>query len=343
MSTESASPFRVTSEDDALALLKSALDGDLPDASSTSIVWDGWPLVNIHLPNTPVEGSISPTMMAAFIELQESIYRSQALINTKSSDLRGFTQVEKDALEFRVEVKKGSSDYLANLAGSVGTIAEGLVNKMNATESFVAVLTIAVLLAGNKCLEAWLKERADKRKDESKSLETKQYLDAQKELMAHDERQTEVMIRAFRERPILEQVQHVIEPARQSLVQAIGDEKGGSFQGVGLTPRFTSEIATQHRQKSSIDEISGAFRVAFVDTTASDGFKVTFINLSDGEQFSANLQDILISDQYRTVIREAEWSKQPVEATFTVKKLRGKIVEATVREVKGANKPRSVS
>ena len=64
----------VTSEDQALVLLETALKGTSASDLPTLVNFQGWPTLNVHLPHTPVDGSISPTMMEAFIELQTSLY-----------------------------------------------------------------------------------------------------------------------------------------------------------------------------------------------------------------------------------------------------------------------------
>jgi hypothetical protein len=114
--------FRVRSEDEALALLERALAGSIPDDSPGLIDFEGWPILDIRLPHTPINASISPTMMEAFIELQTTIYRAHSLLTSNSANLRGLSKAERDRLEFRVTVKNGSSEYLAELSKSLGII-----------------------------------------------------------------------------------------------------------------------------------------------------------------------------------------------------------------------------
>lgn len=336
--------FLVGSEKDALDLLDQALNGSLRDVSPQAIVWNGWPALNIHLPKTSMDGSISPAMMEAFISVQQSLYRTQALLQTKSQDLRSFTQEEKEGLEFRVKVEKGSSDYFAELIKPIENLATSLGGKMTPEQSFVSVLVVAILIAGGSYLQSWLKYKADKRKDEIKSAEAKDRIEAQTRLMEHDERNAELIVRALREQPQLASVQAVIEPARQSVVQAIGNDNGGTYQGVSLTPEFADEVLAQKRQRAAVEELTGIYRVGYVDTTTPEGFRVTFVSIDNNESISANLQDILVSDKHRSMIREAEWTKQPIKVSFTAKRLRGKVVEATVRDVQAVPvKPAAVN
>jgi hypothetical protein len=119
--------LRVSSEEEAVALLSRVLDGDMPDDIPKSIDFHNWPKIDIYLPHTPLKGSISPTMMEAFIETQTALYRVHALLTTNSGDLRGLTKAEKETLEFRVKVEAGSSEYLAELVKPIETIEASVV------------------------------------------------------------------------------------------------------------------------------------------------------------------------------------------------------------------------
>ena len=58
-------PLRVSNEGEAWALLAKVLSGDIPDDAPKSIDFHGWPKIDIYLPGTPQDASISPTMTEA--------------------------------------------------------------------------------------------------------------------------------------------------------------------------------------------------------------------------------------------------------------------------------------
>lgn len=326
--------LRVTNEEEAFELLRQALAGDLPLDVPPSIDFHGWPRLGIHLPKTPVDASISPTMMEAFIEVQTAIYRVHSLLTTDSGDLRGLTKAEKDTLEFRVKVDKGSSEYLADLVKPIETIGASVVSKMTSVEVFISVLVVALLTASVIGFKAWLKTRAEQRRDEVHRDEVKALLQAQADALKHDERQTAILTQAFQRRPVLEDVEAALEPARQSVLKAVGDEGGGTIQGIDISPAVAAEINSQRRQQSVVESMSGVYRVAKVDTTVPDGFRVTFANIENGEEIAASLQDAIVSEDHREIIRRAEWSKRPVRVWFRVKKLRNRYIDAVVVDVK---------
>ena len=72
------------------------------------------------------------------------------------------------------------------------------------------------------------------------------------------------------------------------------------------------------------------YRILKVDTQVADGFRVYVENVADGEEFSANVQEVMSSLSHREVIKEAEWSKVPVQLQVNAKVNKGRVVEATI-------------
>lgn len=124
-----------------------------------------------------------------------------------------------------------------------------------------------------------------------------------------------------------------VEPARQSLVRAVGSERGGRLQGIDIPPRLAQEINSQKRQQSTAEKIEGVFRVSKVDTTMAEGFRVTFASIETGEDISASLEDAVLSEEAKIAMQRAEWSKQPVRVRLRVRKLRNRYVDAVVMSV----------
>jgi hypothetical protein len=333
MPETSEATFEITNEEEAIGILQRLLNREIPEDTPISVVFRDWPTIDVHLPRTPIRASISPTMMEAFIETQTALYRSYSLLTTDSGDLRGLTRAEKEALEFRVRVQGGSSEYSAGLGKVLDVIGTNAVNHMTPSETFVCVIVIALLIAGVTSFKSWLKSRAEQRKDETHNEQTKAFLAAQADILTHDEKMVTLIKEAIRQQPILDDIEAATEPAKQSLVRAVGEEWGGTIQGVAITHRFASEINAQKRQQSVVETLRGVFRVAKVDTTTPEGFRVTFSSVENDTEISASLEDAILSEHHKERIQRAEWNKQPIIVTFRVRRLRNKYVEATIIDV----------
>ena len=86
--------------------------------------------------------------------------------------------------------------------------------------------------------------------------------------------------------------------------------------------------------RSSEAHVVGLYKVAKVDTTVSDGFRVTLEDVKSGELITAALFDALISAEHRQTLQTAEWSKEPVFVEMVGKRLRGRVVEAKIESVR---------
>jgi len=146
----------------------------------------------------------------------------------------------------------------------------------------------------------------------------------------HDTRRYELLVNAIRRQPILEDIEAAVEPARNQLIKSIAEERGGSVQGIRLEPEFAAEVVSQKRQQGTPTTFSGIYRVARVDTTVPDGFRVTLADIQSGNEITASLQDALVSEDHRNAIREAEWNKRPLKVTLRARLLRNRFVDAVV-------------
>jgi hypothetical protein len=99
----------IESENQAWDLLRQVLDGEFPTEHGEVVEFRGWTGLSVHLPNTPISASITPSIMEAFIDVQKTIYRTYTLVSADTADLRTLSKAERDALEFRVVVSRAAA------------------------------------------------------------------------------------------------------------------------------------------------------------------------------------------------------------------------------------------
>jgi ABC-type tungstate transport system substrate-binding protein len=325
--------YKIQSEEDALNLLKDAIDKKIAPGEHPTFEWVGWPFVKIELPDTPIQGSISPAMMLGFIEFQKSIYRSHTLLLSGTESLRSLNRYEREELEFRVKVDKGSSLYSINLQEIAQKLGADVIAKMNGTELVITVLGISLIVGGVIAWKAWLDNRTDQRRIDSDDADTRVMLDSFKGQLDHDTKRYEMLTRAITQQPILKKIEQVTEPARQEIISAVAEEHGGIVNGIELSPIIAKEVSVSQRQQSTDIELSRIYRVDKVDTTVPDGFRVTLTDVNNGQEVSASLLDALVSGQHREALQQAEWQKKPVQISLRGRRLRGEIVGAQITSV----------
>jgi hypothetical protein len=326
--------FQIRNEEDAWKALQDALENKAEISPDLKIVWDGWPIIRIYLPNVPEDATISTSMMAAILELQTSIYRTHALLTTGDSSLRHQTRFERERFELRVKVEKGSSDLSINLPEIISKYGNDLITKMTGTELLIMVLGLALIYAGKLTISEYLSNKTDQRKIVSDDEKTKHLLDNFQAHLEHDTKRFEMLTNAIENRPILQQVEHSASHARDEIVKAVADENGGRIQGIELPKEVATEISSISRSRSSEAHVVGLYKVAKVDTTVADGFRVTLEDVKSGELITAALFDALISAEHRQTLQTAEWSKKPVFVEMIGKRLRGRVVDAKIESVR---------
>jgi hypothetical protein len=300
----------IAGEEDAWVLLQKLLEeGQHAEASQVDVRFKGWPFLQIHLPDTPREASITPSMMEAFIELQKTIYRSHTFLASDTGNLRTLSKAERDRFEFRVEVKPGSSDYKVDLTEIAKSLGADIVGKMDDNQVSITLLGISLIVASVVAFKYWLKAKTKQRELESDDADKKQWLQNYQEQLQHDTKRIELLTRAIDIQPVLGEIEASAESARSSIVKAVGEQNGGRVLGVDLAPELAAEISTSKRQQSTEVRLAGQYRVARVDTTAPDGFRVTLADSKTGEEITASLIDAIISAEHKIAIQEAEWSK----------------------------------
>jgi hypothetical protein len=334
-----AEPFavlRVESEEDAWTLLERALTEAVPPDLIPIINFEGWPKLTVDLPRTPIDGSISPSMMEAFIELQRTIYRTHTFLTADTGDLRTLSRAEKEDLEFRVKVENGSSHYDVDLQAILEKLTTEALGKMDSTHIVITALGLALIYASVQVLKHWIDAKAEQRKQELSDEERKQWLEHHQITIAHDTKRFELLLDAMKRQPLLSEVEASADAARQQMLKAISDERGGSISGVDIDADFANEIVSQRRQQGEDIRLSGVYRVSKVDTTSPEGFRVTLSDIKTGQDVTAAMLDVLLSEEQRKVIQDAEWHKRPVFVEMKARKLRNRVVDAVVLNAREA-------
>ena len=333
--------FVVSSEHDAISLLKRALDGNIGGDQESEISFDGWPQLVVHLPETPIDGSISPTMMAAFLEYQEAINRSYVLITRGDPSLRTLRDDEREDLEFRVKVEKGSSDYVVVLGNIFEKIGLGAISKMTPEQVTIAGVTIAIILGAGLTFRHFINKRAEIRRaeidadqeyqmSELQAKERAALIELQRQTAAAHVESLKLVADAVSRVPALQKVEEYADAARMKVLKAIAADGGGTVQGVTMSSSVAREIVTLPRRKSEDDSIKGVMRVLRVDTSPVDGFKVTFWDQSTKSEIVATLRDAMASARDKAIIQAAEWQKSLVDVEISGRRIGTRILDGTI-------------
>lgn len=317
MATTEVPELVIRSEDDAWQALAQAVDGEgFPD--DLQLKFEGWPVFQVDVKGRDWHQTVPTRAMPPLLEVQDVLNRAFAQIRYDDSSTRKLRGDDRDALELVVKVDEGSSSFSADLAQQLGYVAQEAFQRMNGTEATIAVIAIGLLIAAPISLKIWLNERRAEKRMETQAR------------MAHEETErTRLLTAALAPRPPLEAVRDDANAATSKLLKATRSGDQLSVGDVTLHADEAHELAQPERERSKDVEISGEFIVIGNRTDIADGFRVTVRRIADGVELRADVPLALAADQ-RETIRNAEWSKGPVQLVIDGQSLRGTITRAVV-------------
>ena len=144
----------VSSDDDAWALLNRWLEGgDLPD-----VEFVGWPTLRVRLSGGDYSASLNFGQMAALINLRMTAGRAYSSVAHGAYDMRHLKEEEEDQLEFRTEVRPGSSITDTDLSPVIQAVASVITT--HPSTSLVAALLIGLAFVSRPVILKYFENRA---------------------------------------------------------------------------------------------------------------------------------------------------------------------------------------
>lgn len=137
-------PLIIASEEDAFRYLQIALDQALGDRP-VNLEFKNWPLLSISMTGEGYDSTITPHMAQALVELQHAMNRTFARTVRGSSNPNVLTDAQKQSIEFKAKVEKGSSLVTVDLGEYASALAQGLVGKMDGAQLVMVALGSAVV------------------------------------------------------------------------------------------------------------------------------------------------------------------------------------------------------
>jgi len=307
----------IRSEEDAWALLERVLTGEEFD-EHTELEFDGWPVFAMKVRGRDWDSSVPTRVMAPLLEVQRDLNRAFAELRYGSPNLLKLKEDEREQLELVVKVKEGSSDFEAELATKFTEMAKMAIERMNGTESLIAVLGVALTIGGVVGFRAWLAYR-----QQIKGLEVDVVRSEQ------ETRRMEIMASVANHQPaVLNAINSSIE-TNNKLLKALKPDDVVTFKGERITGAVAAEVTQPERAASEDVQLDGVFRVLGNRTDKSAGFRITLQRVTDDLIVTADVPQELNPLQ-KAALKEAEWGKTLLDASIAASILRGSLHSALV-------------
>lgn len=330
-------PILIQNEDDAINVLKSYYTGEVADDKIIDFEFDGWPSLDIRLVGDKYSGTITPTVMAGFIELQKEVYRTFAYAKYGSFNTNKLTQKERNELELRVSVKEGSSKFNIDFQALLVSFMENSMSKLTGKQIIYTILPIALMFAGNTAYKSFLEDRKnlrshelELRKEDNNAKEKKALVDAMTFMSEQEIKRLEIMNEIIDSNSYSANVKAHAQNAHIELVKSFKKADTIEIADIVLDTDEMKELIKNAKKEFNQVRLDGTYRILTVDSSVSDIFKVKIINTINDRQFTALVRDETLQSEYKTIIKNAEWSKKRVDLSITAKEYNDEIKDALI-------------
>ncbi|EOC0092130.1 hypothetical protein ACI0YT_000040 [Cronobacter dublinensis] len=322
----------IASEDEALEFLDRHFKGQkLPE----NVSFEGWPNLTFKLTGKKFNKSLTPSVMKGFVEMQQQINRSYAMMKYGVPDPRKLSAEEKDALEMEITVEKGSSLIEVNIDGFLTKLTHELVGKMDAQTIVVTVLGAALIWGGVSLFKLFLNNRKEVRMAEIKSESDREHLDTMKFMSGQETKRLETVGKLLNERSDLDNMERMAYDAKTEIVKSFTKASKVEVGGLELDPEITKQLVANARRRSEEMRIDGVYRIEEVNNTDPEAFKVKVRNINTQQRLSCVVQDIFLDESgNKDALQRAEWERKPVHLSINAKHVDGEIKSAVILYVR---------
>jgi hypothetical protein len=313
----------IASEAEAWRALRKALDGGFDNRVISLEVTD-WATIQIRIEGARFDSTITPRLMAGFIDLQKSINRAAARLIYDDDNPNRLTDEDRKALEFVVVVSQGSSKFDISLAEIIKQFIDKVGGKMKGRDVVIVIVTLALLYTAGSAWKSYLDSMAEQAKAETPirmSQKENERLAILKDILA--------------QKPALREVREDIMDAHHEMLKAAAGAKSAEFQGAIVTGSQASELTKAKRERSRQLHLDMDFRVLAVDTTNRELVRVKL--RGKGQEFTAHFKDESLDERQVGRLKDKLMSRELVRLQVNATELRGRYTAAEILSVARAD------
>lgn len=318
----------ISSFTEALAFIDRKVDDG---ETVPKIIFDGQlKTLTIEIEGPTFKGELTGEVARGLAEFQDEIYRSirYALSEHEGRDVR-LTSQQKDAVELKIEVKKGCT--LVNIdLGNLGNGIVGVLNNMTAAEVTTLTVSVVTILAfgwvGGKYVVEHFKSKTAIAEDAGEVKRLEAAVDANVKIV---EKLTEVIGRDKR-------VERFAEAAATGMREIASNATGATSVKIGQVELDEDELMAMRRRapRSKSEQIkeTGDFRILHVDGTTSP-FKLTISGAVIDGEFTVEFDESDFDKTQTDAVWNAVRTRSTVELSVTAVQIKGKTKGAVLLDI----------
>ncbi|MBD3612533.1 MAG: hypothetical protein HUJ13_09030 [Hydrogenovibrio crunogenus] len=327
---EEAQILTIDSEEGIYNYLSDFLEGSINFEPGMELDFENLPPLRIRLTGDEFHGTITPSIMKVFIEFQKAIYKSYAQAKYNTDNINKLTKQEKQDLEIVIKVEEGSSIFDVDAQEILEKMAVNMATSLTGDQVMVITLGVGAMFFGASALKLYLNNRKEIRSQEITSETELRRLEQVSALSEQETRRMEILSQALQREPVMNHIHQYSSEVKNEMMKSFSTADQVEVDGVRLSGATASELVKHKRNESVVDRLDGVYRVLAVDSSDPLIFKVRVRDTGNHREFVCTVQDETLESRYKTLIQQAEWSRNPVRLNINAKLIAGDVKEAVI-------------
>lgn len=327
---DEAQILTIDSEDGIYNYLSDFLDGSINFEPGMELDFENLPPLRIKLKGDKFHGTITPSIMKVFIQFQNAVYKSYAQARYNTDNINKLTKQEKLDLEIVVKVEEGCSILDIDAQEILEKMAVNMADSLTGDQVMIITLGFGAMFFGVSALKLYLNNKKEIRSQEVTSEAELRRLEQVSALSEQETRRMEILAQAQLREPVINHIHQYSSDVKDEMIKSFSSAAQFEVDGISLTGEAVSELAKHKRNESIVTRVDGVYRVLSVDSSDPLIFKVRVRDTDDGREFMSTVQDETLENRYKTLIQQAEWSRNPVRLNINAKLIAGDVKEAVI-------------
>lgn len=308
----------IHNEQEAFDALELALANDIKETAS--IKFEGWPTFKLTIQGEDFHGTIPTRIMPPILELQKEIYRIYCREKYQTENTRNLTKEERDQLELVVEVKEGSTEFIAALTNSLNGIIVG--TGMTGPQAIVLIVSIGILITAGYMWKQWLKNK-----------EVTHQQDISVELSQEESKRLEIVTEALTQQPKLQEISESIEELKTEFARKLKPTDSIKIDNQELLSGGQAALLTaKARRQKELITIDGEFEINEIKfpKVFGESYRFSVTRVIDGQKLFVDATPDVLSREQIGILKEGAFGVKTVLMEISAQKTETTITNANL-------------
>ncbi|MCJ2092083.1 hypothetical protein MKK67_06155 [Methylobacterium sp. J-072] len=256
--------------------------------------------------------SLTADAMRGLIDFQTSFYKSIALLLKGTRKASSLTEEEKSVFRLNYKVGPGSSDVEAKGDDKLPEILGRIAEKMESKHLLWLACFGFALYFGKGGLEVYLNHTADMKKIEQQGESEKGLQDIIRDMNQSQKENIKLISELSKKSDAARELTTGSIEAHESIVRHSAGTDKITINGQEISAKAVRELTNSQRKTGSNQVFEGVYSIESVDPSDPTQYMIKLRNLSDGDIFQAKLADAIVMEEFKSVIKDAEWDRSRV-------------------------------